>query len=387
MRIVAVIWFCRSVVLLAVGVLVVPCAGEAQQAARQVKIGVLCAGLCPFGGSMGAIEPLTTALERVGLVRGRTLAWDTFGVVRSEDQIAVEAQKLVSRRPDLILVWPGSVRAARAAKDATGTIPIVLMAVPDAVEHALVESLGRPGGNISGTSIPLYALTLKQIEVLKEINQRLKGIIVVDGDLDRGERKMLDRLREAAASPRLDAGISVADVRNYEQVLAAAPPGTSSVVVFGNIHNNLNSRRRDLALERKLPLIMPWREWGGGGSGTLIAYGPRFPAVAERTAALIDRIVKGARPRDLPVEAPTSYELIIDGVITKALGLTIPPKVRARADDVLDSHVAHDQGFCVSGRYGRSLNDPRRRTSRCSGPGLALLAPRPLSATSGIHED
>ena len=195
MRIVAVIWFCRSVVLLAVGVLVVPCAGAAQQAARQVKIGVLCAGLCPFGGPVGAIEPLTTALERVGLVRGRTLAWDTFGVVNSEDQIAVEAQKLVSRRPDLILVWPGSVRAARAAKDATRTIPIVLMAVPDAVEHGLVDSLGRPGGNISGTSIPLYALTLKQLEVLKEINQRLKGIIVVHGDLDRGERKMLDRLR------------------------------------------------------------------------------------------------------------------------------------------------------------------------------------------------
>jgi ABC-type uncharacterized transport system substrate-binding protein len=239
-------------------------------------------GFVPFGGPVGAIEPLTTALERVGLVRGRTLAWDTFGVVRSEDQIAVEAQKLVSRRPDLILVWPGSVRAARAAKDATGTIPIVLMAVPDAVEYALVESLGRPGGNISGTSIPLYALTLQQIEVLTEINQRLKGIIVVHGDLDRGERKMLDRLREAAASPRLDAGISVADVRNYEQVLAAAPPGTSSVLAFGNIHNNVNSRLRDLALARTLPLIMPWREWGGG-SGTLIAYGPRFPAVAERT--------------------------------------------------------------------------------------------------------
>jgi putative ABC transport system substrate-binding protein len=301
-----------------------------------VKIGVLCAGLCPFGGPEGAIEPLTTALERVGLVRGRTLAWDTFGVVNSEDQIAVEAQKLVSRRPDLILVWPGSVRAARAAKDATRTIPIVLMAVPDAVEHGLVDSLGRPGGNISGTSIPLYALTLKQLEVLKEINQRLKVIIVVHGDLDRGERKMLDRLREAAASLRLDdAGISVADVRNGEQVLAAAPPGISGVLVFGNIHNNVHRRLRDLALERKLPVILPWREWAVGGS-TLIAYGPRFPAVAERTAALIDRIVKGSRPGDLPVEEPTSYELIIDGVMAKALGLTIPPGVRSRADDVLD---------------------------------------------------
>ena len=348
------------------GVLAAPLAGRAQDARRQVKIGVLCAGLCPFGGPVGRIEPLTTALERVGLVRGRTLAWDMFGAVNSEDQIAVEAQKLVSRRPDLILVWPGSVWAARAAKDATHTIPIVLMAVPDAVEHGLVDSLGRPGGNITGTSIPLYDLTLKQLEVLKEINQRLKGIIVVHGNLDRGERKMLDRLREAAASLRLAAGISVADVRNYEQVLAAALPGTSGVLVFGNIHNNAHRRLRDLALERKLPVIMPWREWGGGS--TLITYGPRFPAVAERTAALIDRIIKGARPGDLPVEEPTSYELIIDGVMAKssrahhsaeresagrrgarlacelvinlktakALGLTIPPSLLARADQVIE---------------------------------------------------
>ena len=134
-------------VVLVLSLILAPLAVEAQPAGRQVKIGVLCAGTCPFGGPVGqAIEPLTTALERVGLVRGRTLAWDTFGVVNSEDQIAVEAQKLVSRRPDLILVWPGSVRAARAAKDATRTIPIVLMAVPDVVEHGLVDSLGRPGG-------------------------------------------------------------------------------------------------------------------------------------------------------------------------------------------------------------------------------------------------
>ena len=81
---------------------------------------------------------------------------------------------------------------------------------------------------------------------------------------------------------------------------------------------------------------MPWRPWEGGSSGTLIAFGPRFSVVAERTAALIDRIVKGARPGDLPVEEPTSYELVIAGVMAKALGLTIPPAVRARADEVLD---------------------------------------------------
>jgi putative ABC transport system substrate-binding protein len=100
----------------------------------------------------------------------------------------------------------------------------------------------------------------------------------------------------------------------------------------------MDQRILQLARERKLPLIRPWRAWqGSAGSGTvLIAYGPRFSAVAERTAALIDRIVKGARPGDLPVEQPTSYELVIDGVMAKALGITIPQGVRARADEVLE---------------------------------------------------
>jgi putative ABC transport system substrate-binding protein len=315
--------------------LTMPLVGEAQQAARQVRIGVLCAGFCPFGGPEYSYRPLIDALAGVGLVQGRTLVWDIGGVVSSEDQIALEAQKLVSRRPALILVWPGNVAAARAAKGATHTIPIVLMAVADVVEHGLVDSLGHPGGNITGTSVPLHDLIVKQLQVLKEINTRLKNIVVVQGDLDLGERQAMDRLRGAAASLQLDGGISVTDVSNVERALAAAPAGASAVLAIGNMPIVVHRRVRILAFERKLPFVVPWRAWQGQSS-TLITYGPRFPAVAERTAALIDRIVKGARPGDLPVEEPTSYELVIDGVMAKALGLTIPPGVRARADEVLD---------------------------------------------------
>ena len=326
----------RPVVLFALGLLMAALPAEAQRAARQVKLGVLCAGPCPFGGPEGAIRPLIDALERVGLVQGRTLVLDIGSVVPSEDQVAGEAQKLVSRRPDLILVWPGSVAVARAAKDATRTIPIVLMAVPDVVEHGLVDSLARPGGNISGTSIPVYDLTIKQLQVLKEINPRLQHIVVVQGDLVRGDRQMVDRLRGAAASLRLEGGVGVTDTANVEQALAAAPAGASAVLAIGSMPHVVQRRVRVLALERKLPLVVPWGAWHGSGSTTLVAYGPRFAAIAERTATLIDRIVKGTRPGDLPVEQPTSYELVIDGVMAKALGLTIPPDVRARADEVLD---------------------------------------------------
>ena len=324
------------VTLLTLMLLLVPLVSEAQQPARPVKIGVLCAGSCPFGGPEGAVQPIFDALERVGLVRGRTLVLDIGGVVNSDDQMSVEAQKLVSRGPDLILVWTGNVAAARAAKDATRTIPIVLMAVPDVVEHGLVNSLAHPGGNISGTSIPTYDLTIKQLQVLKEINPRLKNIVVVQGDINRGDRQTVERLRGAAPSLRLEAGVNVTDLANVEQALAAAPAGAGAVLVVGNIPHTVHRHVRELALERKLALVMAWRAWQGGGSSTLIVYGPRFPAVAERTAVIIDRILKGARPGDLPVEEPTSYELIIDRVMAKALGLAIPPSVRARADDVLD---------------------------------------------------
>ena len=111
-----------------------------QPAARQVKIGVLCFGACFFGATE-AERPLRDALERVGLVQGRTLTWDVGAITNAEDQIAVAARQLVSRHPDLILVWPGSVTVARAAKEATRIIPIVLMAASDAVEHGLVDGV------------------------------------------------------------------------------------------------------------------------------------------------------------------------------------------------------------------------------------------------------
>ena len=307
---------------------------HAQPVGQQVKIGVLCAGACGFGGGAVGYRPLTDALDRVGLVEGRSLVWDLGGVVASENEINAAAAKLVSRRPDLILVWAGNVAAAQAAKAATKAIPIVLMAVPDVVERGLVASLSRPGGNITGTSVPMYDLMIKQIEVLKEINPRLRGLVAAHGALDRAERETIDRLRAAVGSLRLDAGITVTDLSNVDQALVAAPARASAVLVIGNIPYVTERRIRQLALERKLPLITPWRPWGSGTA--LIAYGPRFAAVTERTATLIERIVKGARPSDLPVEQMTSYVLVIDGVMAKALGLTIPPGVRARADEVLE---------------------------------------------------
>jgi len=323
-------------VMAAVVALIPPPAADAQLTARPVKIGMLCAGFCPFGGGpLDRLRPLVDELQRIDLVEGRSLVWDTGGIVASEDRMDVEASKLVSRRPDLILVWTGNVAAARAAKAATQTIPIVLMAVPDVLEHGLVTSLRRPGGNITGTSVPIYDLTIKQVEVLKQINPRLKGIVVVHDQIDRAERQFTDRLRSAATSLQLEAGITLTDVASVEQTLAKAPAGATTVLAIGNIPYVTERRIRQLAFERKMPFIKPWRFWDVPGT-TLVAYGPRLSAVAERTATLIDRILKGSRPGDLPVEQPTSYELVIDGVMAKAFGLTIPPDVRARADEVLD---------------------------------------------------
>ncbi len=320
------------------GLLAAPGVAEGQLAARQVKIGVLCFGACFFGATE-AERPLLDALERVGLVQGRTLTWDVGAITNAEDQIAVGARQLVSRHPDLILVWPGSVTVARAAKEATRTIPIVLMAASDAVEHGLVDSLRRPGGNITGTTVPLFDLTMKQIQILKEIIPRLKGVIGAHGELDPSERKTVDRLRGASASLGMEVvTLRVNDAKDLEHALSSAREGVSGVLVIESLPLMAQRHARELALERKLPLILPWRVYAGGAgsTGSLISYGPHFSNIAERTATLIDRILKGARPGGLPVEEPTRYELVIDGVMAKALGLTIPPSVRARADFVLD---------------------------------------------------
>jgi putative ABC transport system substrate-binding protein len=161
----------------------------------------------------------------------------------------------------------------------------------------------------------------------------------VQGHLDPGERKTVDRLRRTATSLGLDTGgINIIDAANMEQALSTAQRSASAILGIGSWPAVVQSRIPRLALERKLPLIMPWRAWGSasGSTNTLIAYGPHFPTVAERTATLIDRIIKGTRPGDLPVEQPTSYELIIDAVMAKALGLTIPQSVLLRADQVIE---------------------------------------------------
>jgi putative ABC transport system substrate-binding protein len=320
--------------LLTFGGSLAPPAVEAQHKLTPVRIGVLCAGLClfPFLPS----QPFISALERFGLTPGHTLAWDIGGVVASADQIDAEAKKLVARRPDLLLVWSGSAAAARAARDATQSIPIVLMAVSNVVELGLVDNLRRPGGNISGTTVPLFDLTLKQLQMLKEINPKLRHLLVVQGDLDPGERQMVDRLRGMAAALGFPDGISFTSPEEIEKTLITTRRATAGILALGNMPHVIDRRVRALSLDQKMPLITPWRTWERGGSTTLIAYGPHFPSVAERTASIIDRVLKGARVGDIPVEEPTRYELIIDGVMAKALGLRIPPTVRARADEVLE---------------------------------------------------
>ena len=187
--------------------------------------------------------------------------------------------------------------------------------------------------------MPLFDLTMKQLQILKEINPRLKGVIVAHGELDPSERKTVDRLRGASASLGVEVvTLRVNDAKDLERALPSTREGVSGVLVIESLPLMAQRHARELALERKLPLILPWRVYAGGAgsTGSLISYGPHFSNIAERTATLIDRIVKGPRPGDLPVEQPTSYELVIDGVMAKALGLTIPPSVILRADRVLE---------------------------------------------------
>ena len=195
----------QSIALLSVvpalAVEVCPCAA-CRRATRGSAAGEdrrACAGRRPFGGPEGWYRSFLEALARVGLVAGRTLVSDIGGVVSSEDQIAIESKRLVSRQPALILVWPGNVAAARAAKTRLAPSPSSSWQCPTRLSTDWWTAWRARAATSRASSVPTYDLTVKQLELLKEISPQVKGIVVIHGDLDRGERQTIARLRGAAA--------------------------------------------------------------------------------------------------------------------------------------------------------------------------------------------
>jgi putative tryptophan/tyrosine transport system substrate-binding protein len=324
----------RFIEVIAGGLVTAPLAAEAQQAAKVPRIGAL-------GGSAAA-HPLREAflqgLRDLGYVEGRTVVIEYRYDEDKLERLPASAAELVALKVDVIVT--GSTPAAIAAKQATTTIPIVFAAVADPVADGLVTSLARPGGNVTGSSTLSPELVGKRLEHLKQVVPALTRVAVLwqPGAVpDRTEQDMLKQADVAARVLRVQLqfveGRSPADFDTAFSDMTRARAG--ALTVWGNaMFFTERSRLADLAAKNRLPA-----EYGTKGfahAGGLMSYGPDIAYMFRRLATYVDKILKGAKAGDLPVEQPTKFELVINLKTAKAIGLTIPKSVLQRADQVIE---------------------------------------------------
>jgi putative ABC transport system substrate-binding protein len=305
------------------GLLVAPVAVEAQQEKSVYRIGLLSEGPHPFA------KPLADALREVGWVEGKNLRFETRSA-DGVDQLPPLAGELVRLKVDLILA--NGTRAARAAKEATKTIPVVFNLGEDPVANGLVASLARPGGNLTGFVGGLY--DEKTLEVLHEV---LPGVRRVAYPAAQGPGERYAPLHAAGRALGIEIqGIPVEGPSDFDGFFVAARQAGARAVLVENIawFRPYLTSIAAASVKSRLPTIGYLRQFAAAGG--LLSYGPAQFESVPRLAAQIDRILKGAKPADLPVEQPTKFELVINLKTAKALGLTIPPAVLTRADEVIE---------------------------------------------------
>ena len=274
-------------------------------------------------------------LSRLGHVEGRNLTIEYRSADGNFERLPGLAADLVGAKVDVIVAVV--TQAALAAKNATPTIPIVFVGVADPVGSALVASLARPGGNVTGNSIAATEVLGKQLELLRELLPGLRRVAALWNPTNTVFANQ--QLKEAkAAATRLGSEIQVVEVRRADALEKAFETIVAdrhrAVLVLGDPMLGANADRiARLALKHKLPTA--GNLGGSADSGILIVYGANFDEMYRRAAVYVDRILKGAKPADLPIERPTRFELIVNENTAKALGLTIPSSMASRADRVV----------------------------------------------------
>lgn len=313
------------------GLLAVPLA-RAQYPAKVVRIGILTFGVAP---SAPLLEAFRQGLREKGYVEGKSIELEYRFAQGKADTAPALAAELVALKVDVIVTE--GTPTALAAKHATTTIPIVTTLVGDPVQLGLAASLGRPGGNVTGLTTSAADRTGKQLQTLKEIAPNIAGVAVI---YNAARPDSADRLKEAKAAakslklPIQFVGVrSPADLDAAFETLISARPGALITIGDGML---LGNRKRivEFAAKRRLPGAFPEREFAEAGG--LMAYGPNVASNFRRAAGFVDKILKGAKPADLPIEQPTKFDLVINLRTATALGLKIPPAVLARADELIE---------------------------------------------------
>jgi putative ABC transport system substrate-binding protein len=281
-----------------------------------------------------ATDGLRQGLQELGYVEGQSIQLESRWAEGRPDRLPVLAAQLVALDVDVIVT--GGEQAIWAARQATTTIPIVMGASNDPVGAGLVASLGRPGGNVTGMSILSGELSRKRLELLKEMLPRVSRVAVLSNPAFPGTALDLRQTRDAAQALGLTLeNVEVRRAADLETAVTAARQRAEAVIPLADpFFTAHRARIVDLTARHRLPGMYYWREFAEAGG--LMAYGPNLLDLYRRAATHVDRILKGARPADLPVEQPTTFQLTVNFKTARALGLTIPSSLLARADQVIE---------------------------------------------------
>jgi putative ABC transport system substrate-binding protein len=318
--------------LLALTLLAAPITAEAQPTAKVYRIGYLS----PGAASQGVSGSFRDALKELGYIEGRNLVIESRFADTKMDELPALAKDLIRVGVDVIVTI--GTPTVQAAKDSTATIPIVMAGSADPVEHKLVASLGRPGGNVTGvTHSPGPEISAKGLQLLKEAVPAVSRVAILWDSSTVHEGHSLDALRGVARA--VDVKLLPLDVKTLDELTAAfataARENVDALLVFPNFINGKHRRLiLDFAARHRLPTM--FQEADAVAAGGLMSYYSDWAALRQRAAVYVDKILRGAKPGDLPVEQPTKFQLVINVKTAKALGLTIPASLLTQADNVIE---------------------------------------------------
>ena len=314
-------------------VLAVPLAAEAQRAGKMWRIGLLDYASDPASSSRWTA--LRDRLRELGYVEGQNVAFESRWSDAQKDRLPGLARELVNAKVDII-VTAGSESAA-AAKRATGSVPIVMATGGDVVGSGIVASLARPGGNVTGVISLTSELGGKRLELLQQLIPRVSRVAILRDPDNRGTRAFVSDAERAAKSLGINLQVvSVHGHKDLDGAFLAMKRAHIDAVMFAENTAFIAYRQDvgDLAVMHRLPMMAPAKEYAV--AGVLVSYGTDYLDLFHRAAAYVDKIFKGSKPGDMPIEQPTKFELTINLKTAKALGLTLPPSLLLRADQVIE---------------------------------------------------
>jgi putative tryptophan/tyrosine transport system substrate-binding protein len=322
------------VVVVALSLLLAPPSAAAQQPTQIPRIGLLSILSASARSNADRVGAFRAGLRELGYVEGQNIVIEYRYADGKYDRLPGLAAELVSLKMNIIVAV--GLPAIVAAEQATGTIPIVMATSLDPVAVGLTGSLARPGRNITGLSAMAPELVGKQLELLKELVPKVSRVALLGNPANPGTAAMVRRAQDAASN--LSLRLQAFEARTPGEIDSAFAAMTSAragalVVLLDGMFAVYQARIADLATKHRLPAVSGFPEYGEAGG--LLVYGSSFVERYRRAATYVDKILKGAKPADLPVEQPTKFELVINLKTAKALGLTIPQTLLLRADEVI----------------------------------------------------